>query len=54
METKLNIVASQDDNGLFNLVISRVTPVENDSPIMDNTIKTEITFEELKAEINNL
>ena len=54
METKLNIVASQDDNGLFNLVISKVTPVENDSPIMDNTIKTEITFEELKAEINNL
>jgi hypothetical protein len=54
METKINIVASQGDNGLFNLVISKVTAVENDSPIMDNSIKTELTFEQLKAEINNL
>lgn len=54
METKINIAASQNDNGLFNLVISKVTTVEGEDPIRDNTIKTDLSLEDLKAEINNI
>lgn len=54
METKINIAASQNDNGLFNLVISKVTTVEGEDPIRDNIIKTDLSLEDLKIEINNL
>ena len=54
METKINIAASQNDNGLFNLVISKVTIVEEGEDIRDNIIKTDLSIEDLKSEINNL
>jgi hypothetical protein len=51
---KINIAASQNDNGLFNLVISKVTTVEGQEPTLENIIKTDISLEELKSEINAL
>jgi hypothetical protein len=54
METKINIAASQNDNGLFNLVISKVTEIEDQEPVRENVILTELTFESLKEQINKL
>lgn len=51
---KINIAASQDNNGLFNLVISKITEIENQDPIRENIIKTGLTLEELKTYINGL
>jgi alpha-acetolactate decarboxylase len=52
--TKINIAASQNENGLFNLVISKVTEIEEQEPVRENVIKTELTLEDLKSEINAL
>ena len=54
METKINIAASQNDSGLFSLVISKVTTIEGEDPIRENMIKTDLVLEDLKSEINNL
>jgi hypothetical protein len=51
---KINIAASQNESGLFNLVISKVTEIEGQEPIRENIIKTDISLEELKSEINAL
>jgi len=52
--TKINIAASQNENGLFNLVISKVTEIEEQEPTSENIIKTDISLEDLKSEINAL
>ena len=54
MDTKINIAANQNDDGLFNLVISKITTVEEGDPIRDNIIKTNLSIDDLKSEINNL
>jgi hypothetical protein len=51
---KINIAASQNESGLFNLVISKVTTVEGQEPTSENIIKTDISLEDLKSEINDL
>jgi hypothetical protein len=51
---KINIAASQNESGLFNLVISKITTVEGQEPTSENIIKTDISLEELKSEINAL
>jgi hypothetical protein len=51
---KINIAASQNENGLFNLVISKVTEVEGQEPIRENVIKTNLALEDLKLEVNAL
>jgi hypothetical protein len=51
---KINIAASQNESGLFNLVISKVTTVEGQEPTSENIIKTDISLDELKSEINAL
>ena len=52
--TKINIAASQNENGLFNLVISKVTEIEGQEPIRENIILTDLTVEDLKEQINQL
>lgn len=54
METKINIAAGQMENGLFSLVISKITTVEGEEPIRENIIKTDLSVEDLKLEINKL
>jgi hypothetical protein len=51
---KINIAASQNDNGLFNLVISKITEIPDQEPVRDNTIKTGLTLDEVKTYINGL
>lgn len=51
---KINIAASQNDLGLFNLVISKVTTIEGEDSKVENIIKTDLYLEDLKSEINNL
>jgi hypothetical protein len=51
---KINIAASQNESGLFNLVISKITTVEGQEPTSENVIKTDISLEDLKSEINAL
>jgi hypothetical protein len=51
---KINIAASQNDNGLFNLVISKITEAEGQDPVRDNIIKTGLTLDEVKTYINGL
>lgn len=52
--TKINIAASQNDQGLFNLVISKVTEIEGQEPVRENLILTDLTLEDLKSKINEL
>jgi hypothetical protein len=51
---KINIAVSQDDQGKFNLVISKITEVEGQDPVRDNTIKTGLTLDQVKTLINGL
>jgi len=51
---KINIAASQNESGLFNLVISKVTEIEGQEPIRENIILTDLTVEDLKEQINQL
>jgi hypothetical protein len=51
---KINIAASQNESGLFNLVISKITTIEGQEPSSENIIKTDISLDELKSEINAL
>lgn len=52
--TKINIAASQNDEGLFNLVISKITEIEGQEPVRENLILTDLTLEDLKSNINEL
>jgi hypothetical protein len=51
---KINIAASQDDNGLFNLVISKVTNIPDQEPVIESIVKTGLTLNEVKTYINGL
>jgi hypothetical protein len=51
---KINIAASQDDNGLFNLVINKSTKLEDGTIQNKNMIKSGLTLDELKSYINEL
>jgi hypothetical protein len=51
---KTNIAASQDDQGKFNLVISKTIEVPEQEPIRENLVKTGLTLDELKFYINQL
>jgi len=54
METKISIAASQNDEGLFNLVINKSTPLEDGTIQNENVIKSGLTLDELKSFINQL
>lgn len=51
---KTNIVVSQDDQGKFNLVISKTTEIPNQESIKDSIIETGLTLDEVKTLINRL
>jgi hypothetical protein len=51
---KINIAVSQDDQGKFNLVISKITEISDQEPVRNNIIKTGLTFNEVKNYINEL
>lgn len=51
---KINIAASQDDQGKFNLVISKVTNIPDQEPVMESIVKTGLTLDEVKTYINGL
>jgi hypothetical protein len=51
---KINIAASQNDNGLFNLVISKVTNIPDQEPVIESIVKTGLTLDEVKTYINGL
>lgn len=51
---KISIAASQDDQGKFNLVISKVTEIPDQEPVRDSLIKTGLTLDEVKTIINEL
>lgn len=54
MMEKINIAASQNDDGLFNLVISKVTTIDGEEPSRETIIKSDLSLDDLKSEINNL
>lgn len=54
METKINIAASQAEDGTFNLVITKRTTDEDGNETAENLIRSSITLEDLKAHINAL
>jgi len=51
---KINIAASQDDQGKFNLVISKVTTIPDQDPVIESIVKTGLTLDEVKFYINGL
>jgi hypothetical protein len=51
---KISIAASQNDNGLFNLVINKATTLEDGQVQNESLIKADITLDELKSYINEL
>lgn len=51
---KINIAASQDDQGKFNLVISKIIEIPDQEPVRENIIKTGLTLDEVKTIINGL